>query len=317
MFPQGLSAADRLAKVFKAGSVSAPWSPPELSMADGFAARLESRSWLSVTGPDAAKFLQDLVSNDVDRAGSETAVYAALLTPQGKFLFEFFIARFEDGFWLDVDKARSGDLTKRLQMYKLRAKVEIKEQPNFGIVAFWGEPPSSVAPRPIPDPRLAALGWRARMNEEAASGLQSRTMLVPESNYHKHRIALGVPDGAMDLEPEQTFLLEGNFEELNGVDFKKGCYVGQELTARMKHRGTARRRLLPVRGDRSLPHPGTTIVDESGREIGELRGAIAEMGMAGFRLDRLKEARQLKADGVTLSVQRPAYSVIGWEEKPS
>jgi folate-binding protein YgfZ len=155
------------------------------------------------------------------------------------------------------------------------------------------------------------------MNEEAASGLQSRTMLVPESNYHKHRIALGVPDGAMDLEPEQTFLLEGNFEELNGVDFKKGGYVGQELTARMKHRGTARRRLLPVRGDRSLPHPGTTIVDESGREIGELRGAIAEMGMAGFRLDRLKEARQLKADGVTLSVQRPAYSVIGWEEKPS
>jgi folate-binding protein YgfZ len=140
---------------------------------------------------------------------------------------------------------------------------------------------------------------------------------VPPSQYHRHRIGLGVPDGIMDLEPEQTFLLEGNFEELNGVDFKKGCYVGQELTARMKHRGTARRRMLPIQASSALPVRGTVIVDGNGREVGEVRGTIGEIGMGGFRLDRLKEARQLTADGVKLTVLRPAYSVIGWEENTS
>jgi folate-binding protein YgfZ len=284
-------------------------------MADRFAARLDSRAWVSVSGPDATSFLQGLVSNDVEEAGLGKAIYAALLTPQGKFLFEFFVTKFEEGYWLDTDRARSPELVKRLQMYKLRAKIEIKEQGSFDVAAIWGGAISALPPpAAYLDPRFKALGWRARLEKSTIEALakQVAAQIVEESEYHRHRIALGVP-GEMDLEPEQTFLLEGNFEELNGVDFKKGCYVGQELTARMKHRGTARRRMLPLRGASALPSSGAKIIDEAGREIGELRGSIGDIGMGEFRLDRLKEARQLTADGVTLSVLRPAYSVIGWE----
>jgi folate-binding protein YgfZ len=286
-------------------------------MAERFAARLESRGVVSVGGPEAVSFLQGLVSNDVEKAGSDKAVYAALLTPQGKFLFDFFIVREAEGFLLDVEQTRRADLIKRLQMYKLRAKVTIADRSgDFAIFAVWGHQSAPlVGLRSFDDPRVAALGQRAIVPVGETHEVAGRAsgQLVHETEYHRHRILLGVPDGTMDLEPEQTFLLDGNFEELNGADFKKGCYVGQELTARMKHRGTARRRMLPLRGSAPLPAAGTPIVDESGREIGELRGVVGDLGMGGFRLDRLKEARQLTAGGVTLAILRPAYSVIGWE----
>ena len=292
-------------------------------MDERLAAKLDSRALISVTGAHAASFLQGLISNDVEEIRPDRAIYAALLTPQGKFLFEFFVAAGEDGLVLDVDRARRGDLIKRLHMYKLRAKVEIADRAaDFEIMAVWGGAPVEAAPGPFAqyrDPRLEALGRRLAVPSATVEGTAQSlsAKLVAEAEYHRRRIQLGVPDGPMDLEPEQTFLLEGNFEELYGVDFKKGCYVGQELTARMKHRGTARRRMLPVRGSAKLPAAGTAITDESGRDIGDMRGSIDDSGMAAFRLDRLKEARQLQAEGVKLEVLRPAYSVIGWEETPS
>jgi tRNA-modifying protein YgfZ len=279
-------------------------------MAETFAAKLDSRALIALTGADAVSFLQGLISNDVEQVQPGTAIYAALLTPQGKFLFDLFVYSNAGGFWIDVDRARRAELIGRLQMYKLRAKIEVVDRSSdYDVVALWGDLDGGIPmPGTFPDPRLGTLGWRGRADRAVAEKLTT-----PEIEYHKHRVLLGVPDGGMDLEPEQTFLLEGNFEELNGVDFKKGCYVGQELTARMKHRGTARRRMLPLKGASALPSPGTSVVDETGREVGELRGAIGDLGMGGFRLDRLKEARQLTADGVTLMVLRPAYSVIGWE----
>ncbi len=291
-------------------------------MAHRLAAILESRAVLSVTGPEAASFLQGLISNDIEKAKPGGAIYAALLTPQGKFLFDFFVAPSEAGYLLDVDRARRADLLKRLQMYKLRAKVEIKDRTaDTSVVAMWSDEAAlnaSDSARAIPDPRLDRLGARAFVPPSEAANFISAlsAKLVTEADYHRHRIGLGVPD-ANDFVPEQTFLLEGNFEELNGVDFKKGCYVGQELTARMKHRGTARRRMLPIKAGADLPPPGKTILDDAGRDIGELRYAVGEIGMAEFRLDRLKEARQLSVDGVKIELTRPAYSVIGLEEMPS
>lgn len=292
-----------------------------------FAAKLQSRALIAVRGEEARGFLQGLVSNDIEKVGAGRSVYAALLTPQGKFLFAFLISEYTGGLVLETDAARADQLIKRLTTYKLRAKIEIGAVSGVEVVALWrplggvreavgeGEDaaPSAGA---LPDPRLAALGWRAHVPtggfEHFAKAHGAR--VATEKFYHRHRIGLGVPDEAMDLDPEQMFLLDANFEELNGVDFKKGCYVGQELTARMKHRGTARRRMLPVKSEADLPGVGTAVVDDTGREVGELRGSVGDVGLAVFRLDRLAEAKGLKAGDVAIEVTVPGYDVTGWGE---
>jgi len=260
---------------------------------------LKDRAVVEVTGPDAGTFLQGLITNDIDRAKDGRAIYAALLTPQGKIIHDFLIAPVSDGFWLDCVKANASDLTQRLKRYKLRAKVTIAERPDLAIVSTTAAPTDGVA---FEDPRLAALGYR--LSTPTPGDAQA-----DDKPYQDLRLSLGVPDAAADIPPETFFPLDCNFEELHGVDFGKGCYVGQELTARMKHRATARRRMLPVSADKPLPPPGTPLKIGSS-ELGELRSAIGTKGLALVRLDRLGEAQEADAAGIVVRIGRPAYPLI-------
>jgi len=285
-----------------------------------WAAPLPDRSVVSVSGPERVNFLQGLVTNDVRQLAPDRALYAGLLTAQGKLLYDFFLV--EDGtqILIDVAAAQAGDLRKRLTLYKLRAAVEITETP-FKVAALWGadaaarltlDPPEGAA-SPIAeahyafvDPRLAALGARllyAAVAPLAARGFQS----ADAADYAAHRLALGIADSA-EISGEICYPLEANFETLHGVDFKKGCYVGQELTARMKHKGGLRKRVLPVTGASPLPASGTPVTAD-GKELGSLLAAAGPNGLALLRLDRLAEAQTgaLRADDVPLSVHWPRW----------
>lgn len=257
------------------------------------ATHLKDRAIVEVIGPDATTFLQGLITNDVTKANGR-ALYAALLTPQGKIIYDFIVTPADGGFHLDCAKTHAADLAARLKKYKLRAKVTITERQDLAVVVA-----SDPLPGSFPDPRLAALGFRA---------IQPNTAADDETAYHAHRIALGVPDSS-DIPPETLFPLDCNFEELHGVDFDKGCYVGQELTARMKHRATARKRILPISADKPLPPAGTPVT-LGPTEIGELRGNVGANGLAIIRLDRLGDAKEAAAAGVTIRIARPAYHLI-------
>lgn len=264
------------------------------------------RATVAVTGPDAAKFLQGLISNDSSRAGPHTLVYSFLLTPQGKYLFDFFLRGVDGGIEIDVAAGDAAALANKLAQYKLRSKIAIAELANICVAALVG----GALPGGRPDPRHAALGERLTLPRDGAepalrqAGFEIRDFAA----YDAHRIALGVPDGT-DFIREQSFLLECNGEELHGVDFRKGCYVGQELTARMKHRGTARRRILRVAGP-GLER-GATVLDRA-REIGEVLSVAAGAGLATIRLDRWREARgrPLTANGQPVEVSLPAYPLL-------
>ena len=282
------------------------------------ASLLPHRSIVEIKGPDALSFLQGLVTNDVERAVTGQAVYAALLTPQGKVVTDFMIVAVDGGYWLDCAASSASDLAARLKKYKLRAKVEIADKSGELAVAALDES-KAIAGEVVAfaDPRLAALGWRIigrRAGLEAALQAAGYRM-APVADCERRRIALGVPDSA-DIVPETTFPLDCNFEELNGVDFKKGCYVGQELTARMKHRASARKRFLPVSADVELPAPGTTVTLGEA-PIGELKSSIDRQGLALIRLDRLGEAKEAVADGVIIRIGAPAYPLNLSQGDPS
>lgn len=271
---------------------------------------LTDRGIVEVSGADAGSFLQGLVTNDVTHTGSHGAIYAALLTPQGKIIYDFIIAAVADGFLIDCAKDHAADLAARLKKYRLRAKVTVMDRSAEFAVVSLPEVPADATVVAFADPRLATLGARAIVPTAAldtwlkAHGLTLRD----QSTYEERRLALGVPDAA-DIPPESYFPLDVNFEELHGVDFDKGCYVGQELTARMKHRATARRRILTVTASSLLPTPGTPIT-LNGAEIGELRAARGSHGLALVRLDRLGDATEAQADDVTIRISKPSYPLI-------
>ena len=274
--------------------------------------RLEDRAVLSVSGEDARPFLQGLVSNDIDKAAGTEAIHAALLTPQGKYLFDFFVVASGDALWLDCEAARSEALRRRLSMYRLRARVVIEAGLDLEVHAVIGEGAAAAAARiagglSFADPRIAGLGARvivapAERAALAASGLRPGS----RADYDRLRIRLGVPDGGRDLVPEKSFLLENGFEALNGVDFAKGCYVGQEVTARMKHRALVRKRLAPVRIDGPAPPPGTA-VHRGAAAVGEMRSSAGGLGLAMLRLDAI-EAGGLRAGSAALTVQKPGWA---------
>ena len=274
--------------------------------------RLEDRAVLSVSGEDARPFLQGLVSNDIDKAAGTEAIHAALLTPQGKYLFDFFVVASGDALWLDCEAARREALRRRLSMYRLRARVVIEADLDLEVHAVIGEGAAAAAARiagglSFADPRIAGLGARtivapAERAALAASGLRPGS----RADYDRLRIRLGVPDGGRDLVPEKSFLLENGFEALNGVDFAKGCYVGQEVTARMKHRALVRKRLAPVRIDGPAPPPGTA-VHRGAAAVGEMRSSAGGLGLAMLRLDAI-EAGGLRAGPAALTVQKPGWA---------
>lgn len=254
-------------------------------------AHLPHRGVLALTGPERVPFLNGLVSNDVVRAGPGQAVWAALLTPQGKYLVDFFILSDGEQLLLDMPRAEIPALAQKLRRMKLRSAVEIEDvSADLHVYAVWGGRPPQI-PLTAADPRLPEAGYRCLSEEMIAANA------TPE-DYAAHRIGLGLPDGPPDLEPEKSLLLEAGFEELGGVDFEKGCYMGQELTARTKYRGLIKRRLLPVRlATPGLP-PGTPILAE-GQEVGTLRSSAGDLALATLRLDALNKA--LEADGARVT----------------
>jgi folate-binding protein YgfZ len=301
-----------------------PRQGEEFEVSEAGYVRLTDRGVIGIAGEEARNFLQGLISNDIEKVGPARAIYAALLTPQGKYLFDFLISELDGRLLLESEAARLPDLIRRLMLYRLRARVEITdESAAFDVVAFPGEtalqaldlPADAGAARVIDggvlmvDPRLAALGARALLPKDAGDpfGLSP----LPPERYQGLRYRLGVPEGEGDLQVERATLLESGFDELNGVDFKKGCFVGQELTARMKYRGLVRKRLLPVSFDGPPPPPGTPIKAD-GREVGEMRGGIEGLGLALFRIDKLEAAggETLSAEGQSLLPARPDWAKI-------
>lgn len=269
-----------------------------------YASILDDRSVIALSGENLRDFLQGLVTNDIDGCGPQAAVYAGLLTPQGKILFDFFILGRESTFLLDCAKDRANDLIKRLTMYRLRAKIEIALRPDFAVAAVWG----GVLPSPLayPDPRHPSLGQRLIGGRvEVARAIAG----IPSGDYETHRLSLGIP-GSADLSSDSVLALDAGFEELNGVNFKKGCYVGQEVTARMKHRATARKRFVLVRTDSPMPPQGTGI-HADGIELGTLASGKGGTALALVRLDRLEDAyakgAEILANGQRLSLQKPEW----------
>ncbi len=287
------------------------------------AARLASRALLAISGEEARPFLQGLVSNDVGKVGEARAIYGALLTAQGKYLHDFFLAERAGVLLLDCEQARRDDLKRRLTIYKLRAKAAIAAEDGLCVWALWGEgalarlgfSDSEKAGHVRPfaggiafvDPRLAALGARALLPAGAEADLASSGFAVcAEGEYDPWRLAHGVPDGSRDLEIEKSILLESNFEELNGVDFDKGCYIGQELTARTKYRGLVKKRLFPVEIEGDAPAPGSEIT-LAGTDIGTMRSAKGGRGLALLRLDAALGGEILESAGARLKPIKPEW----------
>ena len=261
-------------------------------------AHLPSRSVLSVSGPDRVLFLQGLVSNDVTRAAAGRAVWAALLTPQGKWLADFFIFADADRLLLDCEAAQAPDIAQRLSRFRLRAQVAIAAE-AMAVQAAWDGPPPD-APVSAPDPRLAAAGWRLLTPAPLPA-------TATPAAYDRHRLTLGLPDGSRDLEAEKSVLLEAGFDELDGVSWSKGCYLGQELTARTKYRGLIKRRLLPVSADHPMPPPGTPILRD-GLEVGAMRSSADTAGLALLRIDAA--GGPLLSDGVALTANIPGWMAL-------
>lgn len=254
---------------------------------------LTDRKVLALTGQDRVGFLQGLVSNDVTSASADTLVWAGYLTPQGRYLSDFFIWHEPERLLLDVPAAHASMLIAKLLRFRLRADVQISPE-NLGVEALWG---NDSAPDARPDPRLPEAGHRRLAN--APDTLHDGQ----DRDYHAHRMALGLPD-AQDCESEKTLLIEANFDFLNGISFTKGCYMGQELTARTHYRGLVKKRLIPVRGDADLPPPGTALMAE-GREIGQIRSRSGTTGLAFLR--REVWTTPIHHDGVILTPLVPDW----------
>jgi folate-binding protein YgfZ len=245
------------------------------------------RQVLRMDGGAARDVLQNVVTNDVGRLAPGRAVYAALLTPQGKYLFDFMLLEADDGAVLiDADAGQAAALAIRLKMYCLRRDARMTGEAGLGVALVWGVPAlaAPVGAITVPDPRHPALGWRLYAADPAAALAATGAAASARAAYDALRIAHLVPASGVELVPDETYILEAGFEALNGVDFHKGCYVGQEVTARMKHKTALKKRLVRVRVEGRAP-PGTPI-DADGRPAGTLLTQAGGEALAHLRLDR-------------------------------
>ncbi len=253
-------------------------------------ARLHSRALIRVGGPDARGFLHNLLTQDVETLGDGELRFGALLSPPGRLLFDLFLWGQDGDVVLDVAADRRDALLQRLSMYRLRAKVEI-ERDDRPVFASW----PGVAPGFVADPRLATLGGRA---------LGARDADADEADWQAHRLELGVPDPTRDAGGDRTYPIEANFDLLNGIDFAKGCFVGQETTSRMKRRGEIKKRMLALTFEGPTPEEGAEVLNGDLR-AGEVLTGRDGAAMALVRLDRL--AGELSVEGRPVSANRPAY----------
>ena len=279
---------------------------------------LPHRSVISVAGADRVEFLQGLISNDTRKVAPDQAVWAALLTPQGRFLNDMFVADADnETFYLETERERAPALARKLKMYTLRSKVTVEDLgTTLEVAAAFGDEASTAlgigGAVSFTDPRLAALGVRVIAPAGQAARLLSARGFseAPLAAYDAVRLPLGVPDGSRDLQVEKALLLENGFDELNGVDWKKGCYMGQELTARTKYRALIKKRLFPVKVEGTLPESGT-LVHRNGEEVGEVRSGTGDRALAMLRLDAAR------GDGtLTAGEARIVPEVPGWMRLP-
>lgn len=284
-----------------------------------------ARAVIAVGGEDRAEFLQGLISNDTKRLGPTQAIFAALLTPQGKFAYDLFLGVAGDRYLIDADAERHLDLLKRLKIFKLRSKVTLEDlDTDFAVIHLFGGDTLSRLGLPAEagvtsslgngivfvDPRLPALGARAYLPRASAPQFLVElgfTTAAPGS-FRQLRYEQGVPEGNGDLIPDKSILLESGFDEMNGVDWQKGCYMGQELTARTKYRGLVRKRLLPVSFEGTTPAPGT-ILSLDGKEAGEIRASHGNSGLALIRLEHLDAliGTGLDVNGTRITAHVPAW----------
>ncbi|TDQ84498.1 hypothetical protein A8950_1055 [Dongia mobilis] len=287
------------------------------------------RAVLGIGGADRATFLQGLISNDTTRIGDSCAIFAALLTPQGKFAFDLMLVGDGERYLVDAEAGRRADLLKRLKMFKLRSQVTLDDLDadlvvvhlfggdtlaRLGLAAEPGQAKRLAGGVVFVDPRLATLGARSFLPR--ASAQQTLQELGFEAAapgaFRQHRYGLGVPEGSTDLTPDKSILLECGFDEMHGIDWQKGCYMGQELTARTKYRGLVRKRLLPVRFEGPALVPGT-ILDSGGKEAGEVRAVDGSVGLALIRLEHLDA---LKGAGLSHFGTSVIADVPGWMKLP-
>jgi folate-binding protein YgfZ len=286
------------------------------------AALLPDRGVLRVAGDDARRFLNDLTTNDMAKVAPETACYAALLTPQGKIIVDFIVieAPADDGggFFLDVPRSLTPTLVQKLSFYKLRAKITVEDLSEaLGVLAVWDGAGVSDYGLCYSDPRLAALGWRImlppQLAVEATEDLGA-TPVEPES-YEAHRIALGVPRGGEDFAYGNTFPHEADMDQLAGVDFDKGCYVGQEVVSRVEHRNSARSRVVPVVYDEFAPSSGLPVL-AGDKQVGTFGSAAKGRALALLRLDRVSDAlasgTPLTCGDIPIRVQKPDWAKFAW-----
>lgn len=275
---------------------------------------LPSRALFRLTGADAAQWLQGLITNDVEHLETEGALYAALLSPQGKILFDFIVYQAADGLLIDCEASALGPLMKRLSMYRLRSDVTLSAEPGLGVI-------SSCTPldTDLPfvecaaqDPRLEQLGYRmvgdlALMRKDYE---RQGHPVDDEEVYRDYLLKLGVPNGAADFAPGKAYPLESNFDELNGISFTKGCFIGQEVAARMKHKAVLKKRVLPVVSEGAMPEAGAEVL-AGGTKTGEILSGSGHAGLALMRLAEWQNAVAqdvpLEVDGVKMRVNTPEW----------
>ena len=288
------------------------------------AALLPDRGVIKVAGDDARKFLNGLVTCDMGKVSPAAARFGALLTPQGKIIADFIIAEAAEedggGFFLDCPRALARMLVEKLNFYKLRAKVIVEDLSEvLGVMAVWNGARETEYGLCYADPRLPALGMRLtlppHLAAEAAADLGA-TLTEPEA-YEAYRIALGVPRGGADFMYGDAFPHEADMDQLAGVDFDKGCYVGQEVVSRVQHRASARSRVVPVVYDDFAPMNGLPVMAGE-KEIGVLGATANGRGLALLRLDRVADAQAagvpLTAGGITVRPVKPDWAHFDWPQ---
>jgi tRNA-modifying protein YgfZ len=279
------------------------------------AALLPDRGVVKVGGEDARDFLNGLVTTDVTLLRPGLGRFGALLTPQGKIVTDFLLteapAGHGGGFLIDCPRALAQGLADKLGFYKLRAKVAVENlSESLGVLAAWDDEPALKPDLAFADPRSAALGWRILVPQELAQKVADLigADLVDSSAYDAHRIAAGVPRGGLDFSYGDAFPHETNMDRLHGVDFDKGCYVGQEVVSRMQHRGTARTRTVRIILEDFSPEPGTTIL-AGDKSVGTLGSTAGQNGLALIRIDRAADALAagvpLTSGGLAIRVADP------------
>jgi folate-binding protein YgfZ len=287
------------------------------------AALLADRGVIKVAGDGARNFLHGLVTADILELAPGTARFCALLTPQGKIIADFIVteapANDGGGFFLDVQRALCAALVAKLNIYKLRAKVIVEDlSAVLGVLAAWDgsgttKDGTTKLGLSYADPRLPALGLRVMLPPHlaAAAAAELGATLLDGGQYEAHRIALGVPQGGIDFSYGDAFPHETDMDQLGGVDFSKGCYVGQEVVSRMEHRGTARTRAVPVRYDGTAPAAGAAVT-AGDRQVGTMGSAAAGRAVALLRLDRVAEAmlrgEPLVGGGVPIHLVKPDWA---------